>query len=123
MLLPDGKGTTVPFGYTGADFCRDVLDRVPEVIEFADFGFDRVHLLMGDLAAVARQAIPSRNQELLRRLFGVVDEAISRPDADPEIADAAAISFLEPPDFMLAHGNEAWRLVSPKLRWYIEGCH
>lgn len=53
MLLPDGRGQTLPYEYTQADFASDVLERVPEVENHFLVPYESVpgvHNLFEDLA-------------------------------------------------------------------------
>jgi len=56
---------------------------------------------------------------VLERAFGLVNEAIERDDADPEIANAAYISFLGPEDITVLRDWGVWQLASPELKRYI----
>ena len=123
MLPIDDGGQPVPYGYSYEDFLVDALKRLPELADDADLHFYRGRLDVSDLARLARRAIPARDHDFLGRLFGLVNDAVTRPNADPEIANAVEISFLRMADFMLPHGNEAWRLVPSELRWYVKGCN
>ena len=130
MLLPDDKGQLLPYGYTQADFLADVLERVPETMDSAllvpldpdwvepESG---VHTIMPALADVIRRATPREDFDTLRRTFDLINEVIERADADPEIENAAQISFLNPPDATLLRDWGVWRLASPKLKRYIKG--
>ena len=123
MMLPDGKGQLVTYGYPQADFVSDVLARVPEVQKHAPYPYgaeEGVHNVLSDLARLIRQATEKRDVDVLERAFGLVNEVIERDDADPEIENAVYISFLEPHDAELLRDWGVWRLASPKLKRYIK---
>ena len=52
---------------------------------------------------------------MLRRLFAFVESAAGRSDADREIVNAVAISFMEPSDFSSPHGATARKLLPHRL--------
>ena len=104
MLLPNHQGQLAPI-YGGSAFEAEATGRLPEVDLSGCDG--AVHLVMGRLADAGREAITSGDLALLRRLLGFVTRAVERPDADREIENAVAISFLEPADFAGPHGVAA----------------
>lgn len=112
MLLPDHKGQILP-SYGGSDFEAEARERLPEI----DFtGCDgAIHLVMGQLAEAGRAAVEAGDFAMLRRLFAFVESAAGRSDADREIENAVAISFLEPSDFASPLGAEARKLLSHRL--------
>ncbi len=129
MMLPQGKGQLLPHGYTQADFLADVLERVPEATDSALINplepeqlspGGGVHIVMGALASVVRRAAPREDFDTLRRTFDLLNETVERADADPEIENAAYISFLQPNDATVLRDWGVWRLVSPKLKSFIK---
>ena len=130
MMLPNGQEQMTPYGYTQADFLEDVLERVPEVTDSAlVIPLDptwltpggECHTVMSTLADVVRRAAPREDFDTLRRTFDLINAAIERDDADPEIENAAQISFLDPPDIPLLRDWGVWQLLSPKLKRYAKG--
>ena len=123
MLLPEGRGQMLPYRYAQVDFVADVLERVPEIEKYFDMPYqdDGLHILLPALARLIRASAKKQNSDVLERAFGLVNEAIERDDADPEIENAAQISFLEPPDVTLLRDRGAWRRLSPELKRYAKG--
>ena len=116
MLLPNNSGQLVP-SYGGSAFETEAKERLPEAdLDDTD---GAVHLVMGQLAILGRNAIEAGDFSLLRRLFAFVARAVDRPDADSEIANAVALSFLEPADFTGPHGTAARELLPDRLRALI----
>ena len=116
MLLPDNKGQFIP-GNGGSAFEEEANERLPE-IDLSDCD-GAIHLVMGRLAEASREAIGSGDLQLLRRLFEFIASAIERPDADREIENAVAISFLEPTEFSGPHGAAARVLLPGRIHALI----
>ncbi|BCK87410.1 hypothetical protein MIZ01_1188 [Sideroxyarcus emersonii] len=77
-----------------ADFMKQVTLYLPEVaarIEESDFGI--VHLEVGAMKLVARDAIVARDHVAIRRYLSLIADLFERADA--ELYDAIRISFLE----------------------------
>lgn len=114
----------LPYRYAQLDFVADVLERVPEIEKHFDMPYQDdvgLHIVFPALARLIRASAKEQNSDVLERAFGLVNEAIERDDADPEIENAAQISFLEPSDVTLLRDWGAWRQLSPKLKRYAKG--
>ena len=97
--------------------------RIPEVAGRIKRWGGRAHGVMFELTDEARRAIQAQDRDLLGRLVSLVNEVAEEPDADPEIENALAISFLKMADLMAPHGNEVWRMLSPTMRQILQGSH
>ena len=116
MLLPDDQGHVAP-RYGAAAFAADARERLPPTTPAADLV--GVHATMAALADAARRAIATGDLPALRRLSAFVAAAAGRPDADPEIENAVAVSFLEPDDLAGPHGPAAWDALPERLRTLV----
>ena len=117
--LPDKKGVLLQEPeYFGAQcFSAEAVARFPELAARLVCDAGQIHLQMGALASVARDAIESDDFALASRLFAFLSDTLARERLHHEVENAIAISFLEPSEFeQPGRWREALRLLPETLK-------
>src|SRR5437588_7907453 len=99
--LPDKKGVLLqePEYFGALGFSAEAVARFPDLAPQLARDVGQIHLQMGTLASVSRDAIESDDFALASRLFAFLSGILSRERLHHEVENAIAISFLAPAEF------------------------
>lgn len=114
--LPDESGVLLDM-YDEHKFSRDALARFPTLEPRLREAEDLLHVQMAVLADAAREALLRDDQDTCNDIFRFLNEALMRPRAIPEIANAVRLSFLQQDDFQSSeNARQIWMSVPHRLK-------
>ena len=115
MKLADDKGDLVEL-FRAPHFRRAVLAVLPELEP--QLGADsEIHGIMATLERAVMDAIDGRDAARARAVGALLDALLERPDLDPEIPNAIAISFVVPEALQATtQGREVWQDMPERVR-------
>ena len=98
-------------------FLRQAVRAFPELASALTRHSESLHVQIGELASAGRSALVRGDNAFLQRLFGFMEDVLSRPRLHPEIPNAVVTSFLTPTDFEAPDiGVDAWQTVPQRLK-------
>jgi hypothetical protein len=99
---------------TAQEFVAAALEELPEARSDAESFNGLPYVQIGILAEIAQRAKGSGDWSKYEQVLALVDRFL--PTADDDLRNAIHVSFLEHLDFIGPRGEEAWKLMSPRLQ-------
>ena len=97
--------------YDAAAFSEEVIRRWGASCPRLEYDAGRLHCQMFELAVAIRESFSTGRADLRDAILGFIEHLLERNDADPEIANAVAISFIE-----LAEAQSLGLALPPRIK-------
>ena len=118
--LPDDKGQLLEM-YDAVLFSRDAIARFPALSEELRENENQLHLQIAVLARAVYEALHRNDTGIAIQVFSFLEQALIRPRAISEIANAVAISFVELCELRRTeNGRISWDQMPERLKMTIQ---
>lgn len=114
--LPNAHGVLLDM-YDERAFSRDAIREFPELAAELKAEENLLHVQVAVLGRAAQEEIVGNTLHLAPKIFAFLERALTQPRAISEIANAIAISFVEPAGLARTEtGRRALEMMPPTLR-------